>query len=144
MNCQDIEIQISGYLDGELTQQQAQQVRVHIDSCEHCKKIYQDLKELKSQIGSLEYKDSDVEMLDKLESDLTSTVTRRGGMALLILGFCICVGFSLLMFFTASDVPFVVKLFYGLFIFGGLALFVSVLRQRMMTYKNDKYRKVKL
>jgi len=48
------------------------------------------------------------------------------------------------MFLAAPDVPVLVKLFNGLFVIGGLALFVSVVRERLMTYKKDKYRNVKL
>lgn len=138
---------LSGYLDGELTQQQSQRVRIHIDTCAHCKRLHADLKSMKEQMRQLSYPISDEEMLDALEKDLVASGSASVGWTLLIIAAVIAV-FSgttaLFLYFAAPGVPVYVKLFNGLLVFGSLALFVSVLRQRLMTYKKDKYRKVKL
>ncbi len=144
MNCEQIEVQISGLLDGELTQQETQRVQIHVEDCGHCRQVYQDLKALKAQVGQLDYPSADTQMLEDLESDLTAKFARRSGFLLLIIGFALAIGFGLFTFFTDPSVPLIVQLCYGLYIVGGLALFISVLRQRLKTYKNDKYRKVDL
>lgn len=138
---------LSGYLDHELTQQQSQQVQVHLDTCGHCRRLHADLKSMKEQMRQLSYPISDEEMLAALENDLVASSSGHIGWTLLIIAASIAVvsgATGLFVFFAAPDVPLLVKLLNGLLILGGLALFISVLRQRLMTYKKDKYRKVKL
>lgn len=138
---------LSGYLDAELTQQLSQKVRLHIETCAHCRSLYTDLKNMKEQMRQLSYPISDEEMLAALENDLVASSSGSIGWTLLILAALIAAAsgaVALYLFLAAPDVPVFAKLFNGLVVFGSLGLFVSVLRQRLMTYKKDKYRKVKL
>jgi uncharacterized integral membrane protein len=145
--CDQIEVLLSGYLDGELTQQEAQRVRVHLDTCAHCRQLHKDLTGLKAQMKHLSYPKSDEEILQAIETDLVASTGMGVGWVLLILGLLVAAGvgaYGLYLFFAAPDVPLGVRIFYGLFIIGALALFIAVLRQRLITYKHDKYKKVKL
>jgi anti-sigma factor RsiW len=138
---------LSGYVDHELTQQQAQRVRIHLDTCEACRHLHADLRSMKEQLRQLSWPISDEEMLDKLEKDLFASGARNLGWILLAIGalFAVVAGtVAFFLFLAAPDVPVLVKLFNGLLIVGGLALFVSVVRERLLTYKKDKYRNVKL
>ena len=47
MKCQEIEVYLSGYLDQELTQQQEQKVRLHLETCSHCPEVLNRLEEAK-------------------------------------------------------------------------------------------------
>ena len=147
MQCEHIEPLISGYLDGELTQQQDQLVRVHVENCTDCHRIFTELSALKKQVAGLSYPDlheRDLARLNGLETDGIVQVTSFVGWMLIVLG---CSGLatgSLLLFFQSSDAPALVKLLYGLLIVGGGSLFLSVLRQRLIERKTDKYRNVKL
>lgn len=138
---------LSGYVDQELTQQQSQRVRIHLETCEPCRRLHGDLKHMKEQLRQLSYPVSDEEVLAKLEKDLFASGSRNFGWALLGLGaLCAVVAgtVAFFMFLAAPGVPVLVKLFNGLLVLGGLVLFVSVVRERVMTYKKDKYRNVKL
>ncbi|HEY0961688.1 MAG TPA: zf-HC2 domain-containing protein [Pseudomonadales bacterium] len=138
---------LSGYVDQELTQQQAQRVRVHLDTCEACRRLHADLRNMKEQLRQLSWPISDEDMLDKLEKDLFASGARNFGWLLLGIG-ALCASLAgivaFFLFLAAPDVPLLVKLFNGLIVVGGLALFVSVVRERLLTYKKDKYRNVKL
>lgn len=138
---------LSGYVDHELTQQQAQRVQVHLHTCESCRRLHGDLRNMKEQLRQLSYPVSDEEMLANLEKDLFAGSTRNFGWLLLGAGalFASVAGtVAFFAFLAAPDVPILVKLFNGLLVMGGVALFISVVRERMMTYKKDKYRNVKL
>ena len=138
---------LSGYVDQELTQQQSQRVQVHLDTCAECRKLHADLKNMKEQLRQLSYPISDEEMLEKLEKDLFASSSRNFGWIMLGLGALAAIvagTIGFFMFLAAPDVPVLVKLFDGLLVIGGVALFVSVVRERLMTYKKDKYRNVKL
>ena len=41
---------LSGYIDGELTQQQQQRVRVHCDSCTACAQKLEQLEKLRQEV----------------------------------------------------------------------------------------------
>ncbi len=43
MNCEYVEKQIVKYVDGELSHSEFESVREHIDSCNSCKKFYEDI-----------------------------------------------------------------------------------------------------
>lgn len=138
---------LSGYVDQELTQQQAQRVRIHLDTCEACRRLHADLRNMKEQLRQLSWPISDEDMLDTLEKDLFASGARNAGWVLLALGalFAVVAGtVALFLFLAAPGVPALVKLFNGLIVIGGLALFVSIVRERLLTYKKDKYRNVKL
>lgn len=138
---------LSGYVDQELTQQQEQRVRIHLDTCEACRRLHADLRNMKEQLRQLSWPISDEEMLVKLETDLFASGARNFGWLLLAAGalFAMVAGtVAFFLFLAAPGVPVLVKLFNGLIVIGGLALFVSVVRERLLTYKKDKYRNVKL
>ncbi|MGV3593407.1 MAG: anti-sigma factor family protein [Gammaproteobacteria bacterium] len=146
-SCAAIGDLLSGYVDQELTQQQAQRVRIHLDTCEACRRLHADLRNMKEQLRHLSWPISDEEMLDKLEKDLFASGARNFGWLLLAAGalFAMVAGtVAFFLFLAAPGVPVLVKLFNGLIVIGGLALFVSVVRERLLTYKKDKYRNVKL
>jgi len=47
--CNEIKEKLSGYIDEELPQQQSQQVRIHIESCEKCKQSHDEFRFFYSQ-----------------------------------------------------------------------------------------------
>lgn len=145
MSCEKIEVQISGYIDNELTQQQNQQVRLHVETCEHCGKIYADLKQVKEQMSHLSYPKTDEQILNELSNDLTASATQGLGWILIAIGAIIVAVLALYDFFTVPEGGWTVeRIISALFFLGGMLLFCSVLRQRFITYKTDKYKKVKI
>lgn len=142
--CADINILLSGYVDAELTQQEAQKVRIHIENCAHCRRLHADLLTLKNQMQQLPYSPTDEDRLNAIETDYLARGSSWLGWSLLVCGMLIGGGIALFGFFSSPEVPGLVRFFYALLMFGGLALFLSVLRQRLRVYKIDKYRKVKL
>lgn len=144
MNCDEIETLISGYLDDELTQQEAQRVSNHLEDCEHCQAIYQQLANVKKQMKHLSYPKSDLDLLTELETDPTASQARNFGWILLILGTVIVALIVLIVFVTDPQTPFGAKLLTAVITFGVAGLFISVVRQRIIASKTDKYKKVKL
>ena len=43
---------LSGFIDGELTQQEAQRVRVHCENCRQCGDELEQLEKLRREVGS--------------------------------------------------------------------------------------------
>jgi anti-sigma factor RsiW len=53
--CEQVADQISGYIDHELTQQQQQQVELHLDGCDKCRKLADQLTQMQKTVGQINY-----------------------------------------------------------------------------------------
>jgi len=49
-NCQETEILLSGYLDGELTQSDKQKLDLVLEDCNQCVAKYQEMKKLQDSV----------------------------------------------------------------------------------------------
>ncbi len=142
--CHKTQELISGYLDQELTQQQNQRVRVHIDSCKQCHALYKDLKAMQESVGTLQYPECEEDKMEKILSEPVSKSISWIGWALLSLGLIAFMLFQVFTFYSASEVPLTLKVIVFLIEAGLLGLFLSVLRQRLIARKTDKYKNLKL
>lgn len=144
MNCEGIETMISGYVDQELTQQDAQRVRLHLEDCAACRQLYTELKDLKGRVARLDWPRGDEAELEVLERDLLARLSAGIGWFLVVLGAALLLIFGIVEFLGADSMPWYEKLGIALFWLAPVALLASVIRQRLLTYRNDKYRNVKL
>lgn len=144
MECHDASTLISAYLDGELTQADSQRMRLHIEDCPECGKTCSELHTLKEKMGQLSYPDPDTEMLNLLENEQASQLGQWSGWLLILIPVLILMAFAVYQSLSEPGTPFIVRFLFGAFQLGMAILFVTVLRQRLISYKNDKYRNVKL
>lgn len=144
MNCERIEAMISGYVDGELTQQEAQRVRLHLEDCAACRRLHNELQALKADVAALDWPRDDAALLETLEQDLFARASAGIGWFLLLLGAALLLILGIVEFVTAENTPWHEKLGIALLWLAPLALLASVIRQRLIAYRTDKYRKVKL
>ena len=135
---------LSGYLDGELTQQERQRVELHLLDCETCAGMLKELEELRSRMGqsalSRKYEDHWREDMDD-----TGVQLSRGLGWLLSIGAVLVIGIVVVFsFLTDPGVSGFMKFIISAFYLGCAALFVSVLRQRLIERKTDKYKDVEI
>ncbi len=142
--CDKTQELISGYLDNELTQQDSQMVRVHLESCASCRAIYQDLQTIKQATSQLNYPTTEAEKIQQLLQEPVARNFSAIGWFLLIVGLAGLMIFQAFTFFFSEEVPVIIKLLVFTIEAGALALFISVLRQRLIAKKTDKYKKVQL
>jgi len=135
---------LSGYLDGELTQQERQRVEIHRDSCTACKTSLDELQALRESIGKARLSAVGQDVWREMMDEPAVRTTRSIGWLLLVGGVLIATGIGLFAFVFSSSLSVVEKLIAGA-IYGGLALlFYSVLRQRLIERKTDKYKDVEI
>lgn len=136
--------QLSGYLDGELTQQQRQRIDLHLDRCEECTGVLQELSDIRSRMGrsqlSPEGEDHWREMLD----ETGVSVSRGIGWVLLIGAAVVLFGIVVIQFVMDDSINGFIKLLISAIYLGLAALFISVLRQRLIERKTDKYKDVEI
>jgi len=133
---------LSGYIDGELTQQDRQRVEVHCDACPRCSNERDELTALRSDIRNSKLSAIGEDTWRENMDDVAVKTSRGIGWLLFIGGVLIAAGIGLVAFVTEPTISAMEKLLIGA-VYGGLGLlFISVLRQRLVERKTDKYKDV--
>ncbi len=135
---------LSGYLDGELTQQEAQKVMLLLESDAEYKQLHDEMTVMRLEVQSLSLQDSELEHLDKLFQEPVAKTSRMFGFALIAVSSVVIVAFILYSVFINAAISLLIKISIGLLGIGSLFLLFSVLRQRMINHKKDKYNRVKI
>lgn len=135
---------LSGYVDGELTQQQRQRVSLHCEGCEECRQILSDLRELREKVGKAGLSEVGEDKWRETMNDNTVQTTRRIGWLMFIAGLLAIAGIGVFEFLFSDETPVAMKLII-IAVYGGLAILLfSVLRQRLIERKTDKYKDVEI
>ena len=135
---------LSGYIDGELTQQQAQRVRLHCDSCAECAEQLEQLEALRREVGRTRLSPLSDDSWREHMKEPTVEITRGIGWILFILGVLGISGIVIYEFVIDAGMPMHIKVLTSLVWLGMGALLVSVLRQRLIERKSDKYKDVEI
>ena len=136
--------QLSGFIDGELTQQERQFVTLHCEVCAECRENLERLRALRERIGNASLSEVGEDKWRETMDDPTVQLTRGIGWLLFVAGLLVIAGIGLVGFLFSDDIPVGIKLLM-LAIYGGLAtLLFSVLRQRLIERKTDKYKDVEI
>lgn len=134
---------LSAYLDGELTQEESQPVRLHLERCPPCRRLYDELREIREATMTTPFSVPDDGQWDERPRSALSRVLRTAGWALLLawLG-GLAVTLLREVAAEAGGMPMhELLLVFGLF-GGALLLLLSVLLDRLQNYKKDRYRRV--
>ena len=135
---------LSGYIDGELTQQQRQRVELLCETDEECRRNLEELTALRERIGQSRLGEASEEHWGERMNDSGVKATSMIGWILFIGGVLIALGVFVLTLLFDPSIDWLAKLVM-VAIYGGLAtLLVSVLRQRLIERKTDKYKNVRI
>ena len=139
-----VDAMLSGYIDGELTQQERQRVEVHCAECADCANTLADLGALRARVGKSRLSELGEDIWRENMNHSTVRATRGVGWLFFIGGLLLIGGWAIFGFLVDSSVPLGLKLF-TVAVYGGLGiLFVSVLWQRLVERKTDKYKDVEI
>ncbi len=135
---------LSGFIDGELSQQQRQRVTLHCEMCADCRQKLAELRVMRDRIGQTHLSELGEDKWRETMNDLTVQTSRSVGWLLFIAGILIITGIGLYVFIVDASISIGLKLVMAA-IYGGLAvLLFSVLRQRLIERKTDKYKDVEI
>ena len=141
---QHIGERLSGYIDGELTQQERQRVVLHCEQCEPCRRNLEELRVLRQRIGDTRLSVIGEDKWRETMKDSTVQISLGIGWLLFIAGLLMAFGAGLVAFVADSGMSIWEKIMVFA-IYGGLALLLfSVLRQRLIERKSDKYKDVEI
>ena len=135
---------LSGFIDGELTQQQRQWVTLHCNSCQECSENLESLRVVRERVAGAGLSETGEDKWRESMDDSTVQTTRSIGWLLFIAGLMVVGAIGLVGFLFSDDISIGVKLLL-IAVYGGLGLLLfSVLRQRLIERKTDKYKDVEI
>ena len=132
---------LTGYLDHALTQEQEQRVRIHLEDCGSCRALVEELETMRKATMSTEFKVPSDDQWDESPRGTASGLAFGVGWLLLVIWIVGMSGFALGEAWKGTfSLP--EKLAFG-GLFGVALLFLSVVIDRLRTWKTDRYRRVK-
>lgn len=132
---------ISGYLDGELTQGQAQKVRLHLEDCDECRLVADELRTLKEATMTTEFQTPDDTQWDEAPKTAVSGFIRNFGWAIALAWVVGILGYALWQVATEGENPVEAVIVFTFWL-GFTLILLSALIDRLRTRKTDPYRKV--
>lgn len=145
MSCDEFKAMLTGYLDGELTPEQRADLEGHLGTCRACEAELAELTKLKEELSMMRFKEPEDVELARYWRSVYNRLERGLGWVLFSVGAIIvlCYGAFKLIEEVIKDPSVAVLLKVGVvaLIFGTVVLFVSLLRERLVVGKVDKYSK---
>ena len=132
---------ISGYLDGELTQRDDQRVRLHLEGCAECQAVADGMRKMKEATMTSEFQvPEDTQWDEKPRGSVSGFLSNFGWMIAIVWVIAI-VGYGIWQVATDAEDLLEAILVFGLWLGFGL-VFLSVLIDRLKTFKTDPYRRI--
>ncbi len=142
--CDQIEPLLSGYLDGELTQQDRQRVELHIDDCTRCRAEFEQLRTIQSELGSINHPQPTEQQWSMMMSVSAIRTSRGLGWIIGIAGLAILAWLAISKFVSNESVGTWERIGIGAVAIAGVLIGGSVLIERLRARKTDKYKDVEL
>lgn len=132
---------ISGYLDGELTQGDEQRVRIHLEDCTDCRNVAYEMRRIKEATMTTEFQAPDDTQWDETPRGSVSGFLHNFGWMIALAWLVAIIGYGIWQAVTDVENLWEVVLVFGLWLGFGL-VFLSVLIDRVRTFKTDPYRRI--
>ena len=146
MDCKQAEVLMTGLLDNELDDKQRRDLQKHLAECPACSAKYETYKNLKKDMADMKFKNLPEVYWDEYWQNVYNRIERGIGWIFFSIGaivLLIFAGYEIFReFFMNPAEPFGVKIGAGFLGVGLIVLFVSVLREKLMVRKVDKYRSI--
>ena len=140
--CSEYKDLMMGRMDDELSEEESIKLNNHLIRCSSCRREYDILSETSSKLESLELKEPDDKILDKVWKSPHSRFARKAGVIMVITGWLIMMLYSAYELLIVKETDSIPKFAFAIIFIGLVVLFITVLRDRILTYKTDPYKEV--
>ena len=143
MSCNEFNRMAGAYLDGELPEEDRRRFEEHLASCDACRTELAELKRLTEDLNMMRFKEPGDEELQRYWAGVYNRLERGIGWILLSAGaiLTLCYGAFKIIEEMIRDpaVSVILKVGVCALIAGLVVLFVSLLRERLVVRKVDRY-----
>lgn len=146
ITCDEMSLNVMALLDGELDDNKKSQVTAHLESCETCSNDYASLKKVKEVTDKMTFKKLPEFYWDDYWKHIYNRIERGLSWLFLSIGAIIILCFAGWEFLNTVIIDEQIHPFLkvGIFILmiGLIILVISILREKIMVRKVDKYKEV--
>ncbi len=146
MNNDEIKLKVMAYLDGELSESEMKEINRLIDDDEMHKEVYLSLKKVKEVTQEMKFVKLPEMYWDDYWEHIYNRIERGISWILISLGVIVLGSFLVWQFIEAlivdQNIHVVLKAGILILLAGLVVLIVSILREKLMVRKVDKYREV--
>ncbi len=134
------------YLEGKLGEEERKMVEEHIKVCKECREEIEKYENIEEGLKMMKLKQPSKEVWDNYWSSVYNKLERKIGWIFFSIGAIILLFFGVYQFIDElikdPTTPLVVKIGILLLSFGGVVLFVSILREQLFSKKKERYEEV--
>jgi predicted anti-sigma-YlaC factor YlaD len=138
---------LMGYIDNELTELETIRMEEHLKECPDCSAEFDDFRRLKEVTHNMRVSTPDDKYWEIYWSNIYNRIERRIGWIMISLGSILLASYGLYYLLASllfkGDIPIVVRVGVVALVVGFCTLTVSVLRERIITSRADKYERIK-
>ncbi len=134
-------------VDGIISAEEKELLEEHITTCSRCQKDYLDIQQLKEVTNTMKHQLLPDMAWDEYWNHIYNRIERGIAWILISIGFIIILGYAAIDFLR--EVVFNPRMGFwertGIIalVLGSIILFVSIIREKLMTRKVDKYREIR-
>ena len=141
-NCNEYKALMMGMIDGELTDDESIRLNNHMIRCSSCREELEQLKGASLKLNGIDLKEPDVKIVEKTWKSPYSKLTKNFGILLVIAGWLIMMIYGAYEFIVTKETESIPKYAFVIILIGIAILFITVLRDRIRSYRNDPYKEV--
>ncbi len=141
-NCEEFKALMMGMMDGELTEDESIRMNNHLIRCSSCREELEQIKVTSSKLDNINIKEPEKGIVDKSWKSPYSKLTKNFGILLVIAGWLIMMMYGAYEFIVTKDAESIPKYAFVIILVGIAILFLTVLRDRIRSYRNDPYKEV--
>ena len=141
-NCEEYKTLMMGLMDNELTEEESVRFNNHMIRCSSCREEYEQLNRTSSKLDGIDIREPDEEIVQKAWRSPYSKLTKNFGILLVVAGWLIMMIYGAYEFIVTKNTESIPKYAFVLIAVGIIILFVTVLRDRIRSYRNDPYKEV--
>jgi len=139
MTFEEHEKKLMRFFDGEMDTRERSEFKIHMESCETCRNMLQDMSSLKEVTDSMRVADLPEVVWEKYWNGIYNRIERSVAWLLFIVGALILNVYWIYRVITDPKIYTVVGLGIVLMAVGFAVLFLSVLREKIVVNKADRY-----
>jgi anti-sigma factor RsiW len=139
MTDEELRILLSGYLDGELDEEQSARVEAALARDPELRREAEELRQLKELTAAAGIDARADAELDAFWNDVYNRLERHTAWVLLLGGVLVLVAATLFFFFESPETPWVLKVSVACAGVGALLMLWSVWRERRKVLPHDRY-----
>ena len=147
MKCERYHLLISGYLDGELNPNEQSELLDHLEGCSSCEEELKQQRQLKEVTGHMHFKEPEDQVWEYYWANVYNRMERGVAWILLCLGGVLLLSYAtyevMHVLFLREGVSWIVRIGVVSLVVGFYALLASIIRERIVIRRSDRYEGIK-